>query len=233
MNVDQNQSRQRDNTMTHNTYLTKVILAIGLLLCLSGCGDKIDKDPARSLPNHFSMEERLFFKWGNTLDVTKNGVNYGTVSKNPISLTTTFNYDDNTGARAATASVAFLSWGTQIDVSDAGGRRIGTIKEEVLYSLFKTWTTYIILDANGNQVAISEKTDFFATTFNLTGNDGHAIATIHRPAFNWFGDNWDVTIQDNSTVDPRLVLMIPAFKTSADNAKKSSNSSSSSSKSKK
>jgi uncharacterized protein YxjI len=216
--------------MRNNGIFANAMIAIGLLLCLSGCGDKIDNGPARSLPNHYSMKERVFLKWGDTLDVTENGVNYGTVSKQLIAFTSTFNYDDNTGARSATASVAVLSWGTQIDVNDAQGRRIGTIKEEVFNSFLKVLTTYKILDANGNQVATSQKTDFFSTTFNLTDNAGRSIATVHRPGFNWFGDNWDVNIQDDSNVDPRLVLMIPAFKTSADNAKKSESSSSSSKK---
>ena len=34
------------------------------------------------------------------------------------------------------------------------------------------------------------------------------------------GDTWEATMQDTSIIDPRLSLMIPAFKTGADNSKK-------------
>ncbi|MBU6453935.1 MAG: hypothetical protein KGS72_19305 [Cyanobacteria bacterium REEB67] len=219
--------------MKSKRFITIAILgffALMALLCLHGCGDSTDSGPARSLPASFDVKQRVFFKWGETFDVSGDGVNYGTVSQKLISFTKSFNYDDNTGARAATASVAVLSWGTQIDVVDGSGKRLGTIKEELFTSLFKTWTTYRILDANGNQVATSQKSEFWSTTFDLTANDGHLIATIHRNAWNWMGDNWTVTIKDSTTVDPRIEVMIAAFKTSADEDQKAKDNKSSGSK---
>ena len=208
--------------MRNKIITAAVVIVITLLIVcgLHGCGDTIDGTSSRALPNTFHVKERVFFKWGDTFDVSADGVNYGTVSQKLVSWKHTLNYDDNTGARSAVGAVAILSWGTQIEVDDAHGHRIGTIKEEVYSSLLKAWTTYRILDANGNQVAVSQKSEFFSTTFEMTANDGHVIATMHRPAFNWSGDDWEVTIKDSSVVDPRMELMIAAFKTTADNAKK-------------
>jgi len=197
-----------------------IVLALGIVLGMHGCSDNVDGKAARSLPNHFTVDERVFFKWGETFDVNEDGVKYGTVKEKLVSYTPTFYYDDNSGARAATASVAVLSWGTQINVVDGQGRNIGTIKEELFTSFLKTWTTYKILDANGNQVAESQKTEWFSTNFELKANDGHVVAEVHRGYWNWTGDTWEVTIKDASTVDPRIELMIAAFKTHADNAKK-------------
>jgi uncharacterized protein YxjI len=216
-------------------------IALLALLSLRSCGDNTDSGPARTLPASFDVKQRVFFKWTETFDVSGDGVNYGTVSQKLVSFTKSFNYDDNTGARTATASVAVLSWGTQIDVVDGAGKRIGTIKQELFTSPFKTWTTYRILDGDGNQVATSQKSEFWSTSFDLTANDGHLIATIHRNAWNWMGDNWSVTVKDSAAVDPRIEVMIAAFKTSADEEqkakeaekKKSSDSSNKSSGSKK
>jgi len=197
-----------------------VVLALGLVLGLHGCSDNTDGKAARSLPNSFTVDERVFFKWGETFDINGDGVKYGTVKEKMIKVTPTFYYDDNSGARSATASVAMFTWGTQIDVVDGQGRTIGTIKEELFTSMFKTWTTYKILDANGNQVAESQKTEWFSTNFELKANDGHVVAEVHRNYWNWTGDTWTVTISDATTVDPRVEVMIAAFKTHADNAKK-------------
>ncbi|MBS1990011.1 MAG: hypothetical protein JSS83_05800 [Cyanobacteria bacterium SZAS LIN-3] len=201
-----------------------VILALGLVLGLHGCSDNTDNAPARTLPRSFTVDERVFFKWGETFDVDDGSTKYGTVHEQLVSWTPTFYYRDNTGALAATASVAILSWGTQIDVVDGQGKKLGTIKEEVFSSFLKTWTTYKILDADGKEVATSQKSEWFATNFELTANDGHVVAEVHRGMWNWTGDTWYVTIKDSVTVDPRIELMIAAFKTHADNEKKAKDS---------
>jgi uncharacterized protein YxjI len=181
---------------------------------------------ARALPNHFELSERILFKWKTSLDVKGDGHNLGNVSERVISLTRSFVLEDNTGAKTATGSVALVSWGTQIDVNDGSGNRIGTIKEEVLSSLFKTWTTYRILDANGNQIAESHKTEWIDTDITLNAPDGKVVAKLHRGWFTKFGDSWTVDVTD-PRVDPRLAVMIAAFKTAADNDKSHSGSSSS------
>lgn len=208
--------------MNLKTLLIGGALVVGLVTILSVFN--FSSGPARSLPNHFELSERILFKWKTSLDLKAKGDGYGNVSERIVSLTRSFVLEDNTGAKTASASVALLSWGTQIDVYDGAGNRLGTIKEEVLSSLFKTWTTYRIYDAAGNQIAESHKTEFIDTDITLNAPDGKVVASLHRGWFTWFGDHWTVDVND-PRVDPRIPVMIAAFKTAADNDKGHSTSS--------
>jgi uncharacterized protein YxjI len=200
--------------ISFKTGLIALALAVLCSVLLFSCGgDKI----ARPLPDNFQVKERLIFKMKNAFDIEAEGVAYGVVSEKLIALTRSFVYTDNSGATVATASMAWLSWGTQIDIVDGGGNRIGTIKEEVFSSLFKTWTTYKIMDAHGKVVAISRKTELFSTTIALENLDGKVIAEVYRGAFNWFGDSWSVSVKERGAVDPRILPFIAAYKTVSDN----------------
>jgi uncharacterized protein YxjI len=159
-----------------------IIIALVGILWWHGVGDTIDGKTPRQLPSQFTVKERAFFKWGDTFDVASDGVTYGTVTQKLFNWTKTFQFDDNTGHESAIAHVQPFSWGVQIDINDAEGHRIGSIKEEIFSSLFSAWTTYRILDASGAQIATSEKSQFFSTSFDIKANDGHTVATIHRPA---------------------------------------------------
>ena len=151
-----------------------------------------------------------------TLDAQAGGDNLGTVSAEMLSLTRSFVFKDNTGAVAATGSVGMFTWGTQINMVDRSGKAIGAIKEEVFSSVFKTYTTYQVLDASGQAIATSEKLEFLSTDILLKSSSGVVMAELHRSWFRLFGDRWTVDIRD-PRVDPRLTLMIAAFKTGADN----------------
>jgi hypothetical protein len=43
------------------------------------------------------------------------------------------------------------------------------------------------------------------------------VATIDRPAFNWVSDKWAVSIKNRDAVDPRIIVIIGAYKTAVDN----------------
>ncbi|CAN5290519.1 hypothetical protein BH11CYA1_BH11CYA1_12490 [soil metagenome] len=175
--------------------------------------------PARSLPDSFEVKERMIFKVKSAFDIEANGDHYGVVTERLVSLKRSFVFTDNSGATVATAYTALLSWGTQIDIVDGAGNSIGTIKEEVFSSMFKTWTTYSILDAKGNVVAYSHKSEIFATDITLESTSGKTVAEVHRGFFNWFGDSWTVTVKDRSAIDPRILPFIAAYKTQSDNDK--------------
>lgn len=203
-------------------------LALSFLLSIFSSGG-----PARALPDNFQVKERLIFKLKSAFDVEANGKDYGVVTERLVSLKRSFVFTDNSGATVATAYTALLSWGTQIDIVDGAGNSIGTIKEEVFSSMFKTWTTYKVLDARGNVVAYSHKSEIFATDITLESTSGKVVAELHRGYFNWFGDSWAVTVKDRSVVDPRILPFIAAYKTQSDNDKDSSGGGSGSSGSKK
>lgn len=173
------------------------------------------------LPDDFQIDERVF-AWTTTFDVESGGRNYGSIRERVFSLARSFTYTDGTGAVASTARERLLSWGVRIDVHDSAGRLIGSVEEEVLKSLLKVYTTYSIKDAGGNVVAKSEKSEWLATDIVLYDNSRNVVATLHRPAINWTGDTWNVSIKDRSAVDIRLLVMIGAYKTAVDNDRDSS-----------
>ena len=87
----------------------------------------------------------------------------------------------------------------------------------MLKSLFKIHTTYSILDASDREIAVSEKVDWISTSVTLSKPNGGVIATLKRPWLNILADSWTVKVADKSAVDPRLIVMIAAYKTSVDN----------------
>jgi len=208
-------------TMKNGSRIGLIGLSLSLLLTLlSGCNN----EPARRLPDNFQVKERVVFKLKNSFDVEADGVNYGKVSEHLVQLTRSFDFADNTGSTVATASVAIYSWGTEIKIVDSDGKTIGTIKEEVLNSLFSHWNTYEVLDAQGKVIAHSKKSEFFATTITLENKEGQAVAEVRRGMINLAGDSWSVSIKDRSIVDARILPFIAAYKTVSDNEKKAKES---------
>jgi uncharacterized protein YxjI len=218
------------------TTTTLALALCAVLLCsLTGCGDPSASNYGNGgnvsgsagaqaqqpsgppdLPKNFKVVER-FISFGTVFDLLDNSdKKLGTIAEKIFTLTREFTYDDSNGRRIATARERFFSWGAQVDVFDEAGRPIGTIKEDVLKSFFKPLTTYSILDGSGKQIATSEKVDLWATDFTLKDGSGQTVATIHRPALNFFRDVWTVSIDNQSKVDSRLLVMIAAYKTAKD-----------------
>lgn len=175
-----------------------------------------------SFPQAFKLEETLNPFVTNFEVKGNNGQNLGTVEEKFISLTATFTYKDSEGNLVATAKKALLSWGTKIEVFDCKGRLIGTLQEKIFESLFKTYTNYAILDANSKEVATSEKLDWLATAITLKNPSGQVLAEMKRPMFNVFTDTWNITVSSQNTVDSRIVVVLAAFKTKADDERRSS-----------
>lgn len=162
------------------------------------------------------LHERVIFKMKNSLDVTVAGKSDGKVAESLVQLSRTFTWTGANGDTKATARVAIISWGTEINVYDGKGARVGSIEERVFSSMFKTWTAYDIKDAGGNRIALSDKTEWLGTTIKLTAPDGTHIATLERPWINIWGDTWEVDIVTPGRVDDSILVMIAAFKTAAD-----------------
>src|SRR5690606_16654311 len=119
-----------------------------------------------SLTNSFYLDEHVTSLTTKLSVLSDDGsTGYGSVTKDIVALTTAFTYTDGSGEIAATASQRMLSWGVKIDVYDASGTLLGTIQERILESLFKTWTTYEILDAQGRVIAVSKKLQLGTTRF--------------------------------------------------------------------
>lgn len=113
---------------------------------------------------------------------------------------------------------------TLIDVNDAQGNRIGTIRQtwesvggSILQNLalgHSVFTRYEILDANENIVATSDKVDFFRTTLEVKDETGHA-GTFSRRALR-LKDNWTYATDGDAQIDRRVLSFMAAYKTMAD-----------------
>ncbi len=175
--------------------------------------------PAPVLPSTFSLYEKLI-TITDALELKSGKTSFGKISQRFFALTKRFDWDDAQGNRVAEARAVFFALGSTVDVTDGAGNKIGTIKEEILKSLFKVWTTYRILDASGKQVASSEKVEWLSTEITLKGPDGRGVALLRRgfkENFFRLTDRWDVTVYDAAAVDSRMLVMIAAYKTSVDN----------------
>lgn len=174
---------------------------------------------APALPDELTIHERVF-SLVNTFDLKAGSSTLGTITEKFFSLTRAFTYVDAKDDCVAKARARLLSWGTRIDVTDCSDRPVGAIKENVLKSLFKVYTQYSILDAKGTEIATSEKVDWISTDLTIRRPDGRVIAALHRPWLNILSENWTVKIADHAVVDPRMIVMIAVYKTSADNERR-------------
>lgn len=174
---------------------------------------------APALPAQFSVNERVLSVM-TTLDLDGPSGSFGKVTKRFFSVADQFDWTAPSGATVATGRKRLLSWGNIVEVTDGSGHKIGTIKEEILKSLFKVYTTYWILDANDRPVARSEKVDWLGTEITMFDGGGHQIVRLSRPWINPLGDKWEVQVFNQQAVDPRLIVMTSIFKTDADNQRR-------------
>lgn len=184
------------------------------------------QESAPVLPAKFQIVEYVF-SLTNKFDVRAEGKTLGTITEKFFSMTRSFTYADPAGRCVAQARERLFSWGVHIDVTDCSGGKIGAIKENILKSLFKVSTTYSILDASDREVASSEKLDWIGTEMTLRkgrNGTGPRIAKLSRPWLQIFSDHWDVELDDPKAADSRLVVMIAAYKTAVDNARRAESS---------
>lgn len=193
-------------------------IAVITLMVLYATRQQTIAEVVPELPANFTIKERFPTMGDHVYDITDDRQAYGTVEQ-VLSLGKKFVYLDKSRARVATAHARVISWGAQIDVFDANGKSLGTIKEQMFTSLLGVTNKYSVLDSAGNQIAESDKFQLLATKFTVKDNTGSVVATLSRPAFNIGGHTWSVSINNKTTVDSRVLIMIGAFKTAEDNSK--------------
>jgi uncharacterized protein YxjI len=180
------------------------------------------------LPNAFVVKEK-FWAIGNDFEIysaDKKDTYLGKIEQRIWNLTTVFELKDAKGELVAKAKSRFWALGSTIDVTDAQGVKIGTVKEDILKSLFKVVTTYTVLDAKGKSLGTSEKLEVFSTKVSVLDSTGKQVFLTKRPMINLITDKWETTISNRGGIDLRLLVFIPAYKTAADNYRRSSSSSS-------
>lgn len=214
-----------------------LVVCSALAIGMSGCDQKLPPAPppssvpgsasgAINLPSHFKINEKVL-TLTDTFAIVDDTYSYGTIRQAFFALSKSFTFKDAQENIQATARTRLITFGTKIDVKDGSGKLIGSIEEEILKSFLKVTTTYRIEGPNGEILGQSEKIDFLSTDFYITTKDGKSVARIHRPMINLIRDSWTVDLTDKVSIDPRLVLMIAAYKTSTDNDRAAESSSSS------
>ena len=177
------------------------------------------------LPSAFNVTEKAITFWGDQFVIQNDQFTFGHIEEKVFAFTKTMTLYDPSGASIlATGKNRFFAIGSKMDVFDPSGHPIATIQEHVFDSFFKVFTTYSIVDPSGSVLATSEKSEVFSTNIAVRDRSGRVVATLNRPAINWISDNWAVSIVPNGAIDPRVLVMIPAFKTSVDNDRRAKSS---------
>lgn len=175
--------------------------------------------PEFSVPNQFKAREQLI-SIGTDMELSEDKARFGDIEQRTIRLTPTFELYNIDGKKVASARQKIFSWGTSIEVKDCENKLIGSVKENIISSIWNFYTRYDILDAKGNIIAASKKMEFFTTNFTIYSNSNEEILKMTRPGFNIMNDIWTVSISKSDAIDARILTMIPAFKTAADNKKR-------------
>lgn len=194
--------------------LSESVIGFSLAFLAAGCGDA---SKLTSLPNKFEMDENVM-AIGTDMKVFTDEGSLGKIEERTLRLGTTFEYFDSGGEKQATAKKEAISWGVQIDIFDGEGTKLGAVHEKVFESMFSIKSQYEVFGPNGETIASSEKLDLVGTDITIKDPSGDVVATLERPWMNFGGDRWRVDITGD--IDPRLIIFIPSYKTSADNARK-------------
>ena len=137
----------------------------------------------------------------------------GKVHKKWLNLRTRFDLKDKNGDLVAFGENELISIGTITNFYDCDGNFIGRLDEEFLKSLLKLRTSYVYFDEQELPIAQSTKLEFIVSRFFLSDyHSGEELLKI-KQNYHLLKYNWDIEFFDNSILDPRIVLLIPAFKT--------------------
>lgn len=208
--------------------MKKTLLFLLLALSTAACQQPIIENSCVDFPE-FPRQVRLKVTEQPTAFTTSFEVSYGPglvakVSEETWTTTKEFHLIDVKGNKIAMGKTEAFTFGSITHVTDCRGRAIGTFKQEVLESILSLQAVYSILKPDGSIVGESRKSEFFSTDITIRDSSGKTLAALNRPAFNWGGDDWTVSVQDAQAVDPRLAVMIAVFKTKSDNDRKAKES---------
>lgn len=201
------------------------LLAIASPFFLSSCKEAPPMAPRATLPQQFTVQGK-FISIGTDMTFSDAKGPFASIEQRTLNLNKTFEYFDSGHNLSAKAKQQFFTLGAKIDITDSSGKAIGTVEENVLKSLFKVKTSYLIKDASGKSVGQSEKLDWTGTTVTFQDTSGKHLAKMERPMWDMGGATWTVNVEPNLPFDSRLILFVPAFKTAADSARSAASSSS-------
>jgi uncharacterized protein YxjI len=181
---------------------------------------------AFELPESFYLKEsagsvvmgRIAMSFGIN-DLSDNSI--GKISKRILAIRTVFTLKDTEGKPIAIAKAKLVSWGLQVSVMDMDGNPIGFIKEKKVGKRLLTLGLrkfFIIENAQGEVIAQStvNKDLLNQADHNIIDSDKQLVLSIKRKLIRLLGDKWVTTIHNNKSIDPRLLVFIPAFQSYID-----------------
>ena len=181
--------------------------------------------PAPGLPPGFYIQQRRS-SWGKSLfsrDTATYYVKFGDQGLGAVAqfggARKSFAYTDAGKNMVAEGRERHFPMGSAVEVKDASGRQIGTVKEELVNSFAisgKPYTRYSILDANGKETAVYEKHETDATRAPTILRDlsGRTLAEARYKVTGGLflsTKRWDVATYDPQVVDSRLLVIMLVY----------------------
>jgi uncharacterized protein YxjI len=170
--------------------------------------------PQFELPRAYVLDERVL-SIGTNFVIKAAKQEYGRVDQKVMSVGTNFYVYDKSKALVAHAHKKIFTWGTDIQIYDCHEKKIGRIRENIVKSLFKIWTTYSIEDAVDHQIAKSEKIEFITPRMEIMWPEGGTVATL-KQTLNPLEDIWEIQKSGDKSIDERILVVMGAFKSHAD-----------------
>lgn len=158
---------------------------------------------------------RSDYTFSTVFDMALGKTYLGCVVKTPFHLTTHYDAYDRLGVYEGQGICrlfclgVFYIWGTEIDVYNINGEKVGFIDGQLVSSEPAKFSFYT---ASGQRAAIAYL-DQNSAGFSLIdpNNPARIFARLTRNFIIDAIDNWEVMIYDSERIDPRLVKIFAAF----------------------
>ncbi len=171
--------------------------------------------PTIDVPDSYQIKEKVI-SMDTDFRLLGDEGDFGTIDQRVIRLSPSFVLKNDRNEIVAQAHQEIFRWGKNLEITDCNGARIGLVKEMVFRNFLSFSKRYEIYDASERLVATSVKKEFITTEFEIKSPAGVTAMTMRRGAINFLADTWNVSVSDDTVIDPRIAVMIPAFKTYAD-----------------
>ncbi|MCB9091620.1 MAG: hypothetical protein H6621_08700 [Halobacteriovoraceae bacterium] len=173
------------------------------------------KCPRVSLPSNFTARERIL-SLATTIDIDGDNIEWGMIEKeNREDGQVVFHYSYN-GIEVAYARGHVNFDGGELEIFDCEDNKLGILKETITKEKQSSQNKvqYKLSNKEGIEISQTLKKKLDVTDFQLEYNKEQTIR-IWRP-WTWLNDNWNIEWNNNSGLDSRLFIFIPAYRTHAD-----------------
>lgn len=224
----------KNSNMKQFKLMVVSLLAIGLLVFLSGCNNSVqgeiakngtvsnvvDTESVQQTIKELHQSKTITLKKGMfTLNskhtiTTDNGLNLS-LQGNYINMTGDVFTITNEEGHVISKEKQIKRWNVKLnrmaEVYDYQGNTIGYIGEEVIKDMFKLGYKFHFYDASGTEIGYT-KQKVLSVVLNNTiyNNDGSEAYTL-KNKFWALTDHTEITVKDNSTINPEQAIMFAAI----------------------